>query len=114
MALMVLIEFIVDQNDAFVGDVHRDVAAVAFDLVQIVLHFIERKFRRRRILRKGKLRVSDPAQRQEKRRGAGSSDKGSRKECSAHCRTLYQNQRGFRVLSNSSKIRLYSSAQLDG
>ncbi len=40
-ALMIPVEFVVDQNNAFVGDVHRDVASVAFDLEQIVLHFVE-------------------------------------------------------------------------
>ena len=50
-ALMILIEFIVDQDDAFVGDVDGDVASVAFDLIQIVLHFVESEFRGRRVLR---------------------------------------------------------------
>ena len=49
-ALVILIELVVDQNDAFVGDVDRDVAAVAFDLIQIVLDLVEGQLRGRRVL----------------------------------------------------------------
>ncbi len=55
-ALMVLIELVVDQDDALIGDVDRDVASVALDLVQIVLHFVESEFRGRLVLG-----VGDPA-----------------------------------------------------
>ena len=57
-ALVVLLELVVHQDYAFAGDVHRDVAAIALDLVQIVLHFGERQWRRLPAL---VLRVSEPA-----------------------------------------------------
>ena len=59
-AFVVLLELVVHQDDAFAGDIDRDVAAVAFDLVQIVLDLVERQ---RRGLLALILRVSDPAAR---------------------------------------------------
>ncbi len=80
--LVVLIEFVVNQDDAFVGHIHGDVAAVAFNLVQIVLHLIQSQLGRRLALRLG---ISDPAPDQEK-----SASGNTRDECPAHGWILYQ------------------------
>ncbi len=58
-ALMIPVEFVVDQDDPLVGDVHSDVASVTFNLVKVILHFVECEFRGRLALG-----VSNPGQRQ--------------------------------------------------
>ncbi len=45
-ALMVLIEFIVNQDHALVRDVDSDIPAVAFNLVQVVFHLVQRELSR--------------------------------------------------------------------
>ena len=39
--VVIEIEFVVDQNEALVGDVDGDVAAIALDLVEVVLDFVD-------------------------------------------------------------------------
>ena len=64
--VVVPLEFVIDQNYAFVGDQHRDISAIAFDLVEIVVNFVDFQFRRRWGLVLG---VRDPGDRQEQCRG---------------------------------------------
>ena len=89
MPVEVLLELVVDQDHAFAGDVHGDVAAVAFDLVEIVFDLVESQLRRRALV----LRVSDPATKQKQDASGSACEK-----CSAHARTLYQMFRRVRPL----------------
>src|ERR1017187_10238328 len=70
-SVVVLLEFIVHQDNALAGDIHGDVAAIALDHVQIVLDLAEGKR-----LRLG-LGVSDPAAREEQGGGAKACEQGA-------------------------------------
>ena len=74
--LVVLLELVVHQNDAFASDVDGDIAAVAFDFVKVVLDFVEGQRRRLFALVLG---VSDPATRQQECARGNPRDR-----CSAH------------------------------
>jgi hypothetical protein len=80
--LVVLIELVVDEDHAFIGDVDRDVAAVALDLVQVVFDLVQSQLRRRFGLGLG---VSDPAAGEEKSARGKSCD-----ESPTHRTSLYQ------------------------
>ena len=67
--VVVLIEFVVDQNNAFGGDQDADVAAIAFDFVEAVFHLIDGEFR---LLR---LRPGEDAEAQEDGRGGAAGEK---------------------------------------
>ena len=38
--IVIVFELVVDQNDAFAGNEHRDIAAIAFDLVEVVVDLV--------------------------------------------------------------------------
>src|SRR5260370_16438056 len=69
----------------------RDVAAVTFDLIEVILDFVESQWWRLLALVLG---VSHPATRQEQ-----DTSENPRNKCSVHARTLYQYLTGKAALS---------------
>ena len=78
---MIPLVFIVNQNHAFAGDENRHIAAIAFDLIKIVMDLIDLQLRRLALI----LRISHPGE-QEEQTPRGNACQNS----SVHVRKLYQ------------------------
>jgi hypothetical protein len=92
-ALVILLELVIDQDDTFPSGVHRDVAPIAFDLIEVTFDFVESQWWRLRALVLG---VSNPATHQKQ-----DTSENPRNKCSVHARKLYQH-----LTANAAPSRL--------
>jgi hypothetical protein len=71
--IVVLLKLVVDQDHAFSRNQHGDIAAVALDLIKVVVHLVDGQLRRLALI----LCISNPGEQQEQQRGAGACDQSS-------------------------------------